>query len=209
MALLRQAIDSIAIVGETQPDRPTSICPASRKAPSGLPTEQKTLRWMPDQTGDVGDSGRQSQVFPRCPKGQFVILQPFDYNVANLLHSTDAVAICQLEGEKLKDMILDVREQDWGLVVVETTSKNHFIIFAASAVHEGNLVGDVRRWGRELGYEFFLKRSSEELSTPRPNIFVLPDGREIEIRDVFKRSSNFTHWGLGQRKILPRGYIRL
>ena len=139
-----------------------------------------------------------------------MILQPLDYNVANLLHSTDAVAICQLEGEKLKDMILTVREAGWGLVVIETPSNEHFLIFAARSVHEGNLIGDVRRWSRELGHVFILKRSGEELSTPRSDVFALPDGgREVEIRNILTRASNFTHWGLGQRKILPRGYVRL
>jgi hypothetical protein len=142
-------------------------------------------------------------------KANSMILQPLDYNLPNLLHSDDAVAICQIEGDKLKDMIFAVRDRGWGFVVVESTSGEHFLIFAASTVHQGNLVGDVRRWTRELGYQFFVKLSDQEFPSPRPNVFVLPDGREVEILNVLTRASNFTHWGLSQRTILPNGYVRL
>jgi hypothetical protein len=138
-----------------------------------------------------------------------MILQPLDYNLPNLLHSGDAVAICQLEGDKLKDMILTVRDQGWGLVVVEAVSGDHFLVCAASAVHEGNLVGDIRRWSREYGYNFFLKPSDQEFAMPRPNVFILPDGREVEIRNVLTRAGNLTHWALSDRKVLPYGYVRL
>jgi hypothetical protein len=138
-----------------------------------------------------------------------VILQRLEYSLENLLHSEDAVAICQLEGDKLKNMILDVRDRGWGLIVVEATSGEHFLIFAASAVHQGNLVGDVRRWTRQLGYQFFVKLSAQEFETPRPNVFMLPDHREVKIQNVLTRASNCTHWGLSQRKVLPRGYVRL
>ena len=45
--------------------------------------------------------------------------------------------------------------------------------------------------------------------TPTDRCFVLPDGRLIEIRQVLVRSQNFAQWGLGQRQILPNGYIRI
>jgi hypothetical protein len=138
-----------------------------------------------------------------------MILQRLEYIVENLLHSDDAVAICQLEGEKLKDLIFDVLESGWGFVVVAATSGEHFLIFAASAFHQGNLVGDVRRWTRQLGYQFFVKLSDQKFPTPRPNVFLLPDGRQVEIQNVLTRASNFTHWALSERASLPKGYVRL
>ncbi len=138
-----------------------------------------------------------------------MILQRLEYDVANLLHSTNAVAICQAEGEKLKDMILTVRDHGWGLVVIETPSGEHWLIFAASHVHQGNLVGDLRKWTQQFGYEFFLKRSGEELFSPRANSFALSGGREIEIESVLTRASNFTHWGLSNARTVPVGYVRL
>ena len=138
-----------------------------------------------------------------------MVLEPLQYDVANLLHSEDAVAVCQLEGEKLKNMLLDVRDRGWGLIVVEALSGEHFLIFPASPVHEGNLLGDVRTWTRQLGYQFFVKLSGEEWTTPERNVFALPDGREIEIRNVLTRAGNFTHSGLSQRNVLPNGYVRL
>lgn len=140
---------------------------------------------------------------------KFVILQRLEYDVAKLLHGTDAVAICQAEGEKLKDMILTGREGGWGLVVIETPSAEHWLMFAAALRHEGNLVGDIREWTRQYGYQFFLKRSDESMPMPRDNTFVLTDGREIEIRSVLTRASNFTHWGLSNARTLPAGYVRL
>jgi hypothetical protein len=138
-----------------------------------------------------------------------MILQPVEYNVANLLHSSDAVAAVQLDGEELKDMILAVREQDWGAVVVEAASGEHWLMFAARSVQQGNFVGDVRKWSRELGCQFFLKLSNEEWSTPSPNVFVLPDGREVEIQNVLARAGNNTHWLLHEDEVLPDGYVRL
>src|SRR6266404_8312090 len=125
-----------------------------------------------------------------------MILQPIEFNIANLLHSNDAVAVCQLEGKKLKDMMLNALDRGCGLVVVETPSEETFLIFRTGPAHQGNLVGDVRRWTRQYGYQFFLKLSSEVWTTPRPDVFALPDGREIQIRAVLTMASFFTHWGL-------------
>jgi hypothetical protein len=131
------------------------------------------------------------------------------YAVPSLLRSGDAAAVCHLEGEKLKDMILTVRERGRGLVVVETSPGDHWLIFAASPIHQGNLVGDIRKWTQQYGYQFLIKRSGEELSSPRDNTFALPDGREVEIRSVLTRASNFTHWALSTARTLPAGYVRL
>jgi hypothetical protein len=138
-----------------------------------------------------------------------MILERLGYNVATLLNSDDAVAICELEGEKLKELILDVGERGWGLVVVETPRNEHFLVFAANPVHQGNLVGDVRRWSKERGCNFFVKSSKERIPTPHDDLFILPDGREIQIRAVYTRAGNFTHWGLSKQKVLPDGYLRL
>jgi hypothetical protein len=145
----------------------------------------------------------------KTEKGKPMILQPVEYDVANLLHSDNAVAVCQLDGQKLKDMTLTIRDRGWGLVVVEATSGAHWLIFAASPTHQGNLVGDVRRWTRELGYEFFVRLSGEDWPTPKRNTFTLPDGRDIEICNVLTRAGNFTHSGLPMQKVLPDGYVTL
>jgi hypothetical protein len=105
-------------------------------------------------------------------------------------------------------MILTVRER-WGLVVIETPSGEHWLIVAARPVHQGNLVGDIRKWTQQYGYQFYVKRSDEKLSSPRHNSFLLPDGRQIEIRSVLTRASNFTHWGLSKAGTLPAGYVRV
>ena len=80
-----------------------------------------------------------------------MILKPLAYNVANLLHSDDAVAVCQAEGEKLKDLISLAHDAGWGLLVIETPSGEHVFIVATNRKHEGNLVGEGRN--PELPYE--------------------------------------------------------
>jgi hypothetical protein len=137
-----------------------------------------------------------------------MILQTLDYSVANLLHSKDAVAICQAEGERLKDLILLMRDAGWGVVVIESVAGDHYVFAAASPVRQGNLLGDVRKWNRDQGYQFFLKRSDKRISTPKPNVFVLPDGREVEIRRTYTIASGFTHWALPDREPIPAGYVR-
>ena len=138
-----------------------------------------------------------------------MILQALDYNVPNLLHSKDAVAICQAEGERLKDLILLVRDAGWRVVVVETVTGDHYVIAAASPVHQGNLIGDTRKWGREHGYQSLLKRAAERISGPEPNVMLLPDGRVVEIRRTFTIASGFTHWALSGREPLSAGYVHL
>jgi hypothetical protein len=136
---------------------------------------------------------------------RLVIFQRLDYDMPSLLRSGETVAICHLEGEKLKDMILTVRERGWGLLVIETPSDEHWLIIAAAPPHEGNLVGDIRKWTQQYGYEFFIKHSGEFISPAREYAFVLPDGREIEIQSILTRASNLTHWGLSKARTLPAG----
>lgn len=94
-----------------------------------------------------------------------------------LFNSRDAAAVCQLEGDKPRDMTLTVRERGWVPVAVETPGREHFPIFAATAAHQGNLVGDVRGWTPDV--LFFVKPADEQSSAPRANVFAPPDGREI------------------------------
>ncbi len=75
--------------------------------------------------------------------------------------------------------------------------------------NDGNVVGDARRRTREVGQQFFIKRSIEAFETPTPNSFVLPDGRVIEIRSIIVRPQNFTCWGLSTLKGLPPNYVRI
>ena len=69
-----------------------------------------------------------------------MILKPLQYNAANLLHSDDAVAIGQADGERLKDLIFLVHDGGWGLLVIETPSDGHFLIFVANRIHQGRAV---------------------------------------------------------------------
>jgi hypothetical protein len=136
-----------------------------------------------------------------------MILHPLESNIANLLNSDAAVAICQAEGERLKSLILLVRDAGWGLVL-ETASGDHYVIATAHRTQEGNLVGDIRRWNREYGYQFALK-PDEQISAPKENILMLPDGRVVEIRRTFTIALGFTHWALSDRENIPAGYVRL
>ncbi len=139
-----------------------------------------------------------------------MILQLIGYNIPALLNSNLAAAICQVEdGERLKSLVMLVRETGWGVVVVQTVSGDHFVVATAHRKHQGNLLGDTRRWTREHGYQFFMKLSDDKFPTPRPNIFLLPDGREIQIQNVLERASNFTHWGLSLEEQIPAGYVRI
>src|ERR1035441_9443718 len=97
-----------------------------------------------------------------------MILQLIGYNIPALLNSNLAAAICQVEdGEPLKSLVMLVRETGWGVVVVQTVSGDHFVVATAHRKHQGNLLGDTRRWTREHGYQFFMKLSDDKFPTPR------------------------------------------
>ena len=137
-----------------------------------------------------------------------MVLQPTEYSVATLFASDHAVAICQTHGEPLKHLILLVREAGWGVVVVETVAGEAYLMATAARIHEGNLRGDTRKWSREQGYHFSLKRSGEQISELQEDVFPLPDGSVVEVRHVFAPASNFTHWGLRDQEDIPDGYVR-
>lgn len=132
-----------------------------------------------------------------------------DYPLSDLLHSFYGVAVCQLEPEPLKNTIIELLNRGHRHLVLEATDGSLWLLVAASGTNDGNVVGDARRWTRELGRQFFIKRSNEVFETPTPNSFVLPDGRVIEIRSVLVRPQNFTCWGLSTLKTLPPNYIRI
>jgi hypothetical protein len=138
-----------------------------------------------------------------------MILSHLESNITNLLNSDKSVAICEAEGERLKHLILLVRDGGYGVVVVQTVSGDHYVVATANRNHEGNLAGDTRRWNRECGYHFSLKRADERISASDPNIVVLPDGRIVEIRRTYTTASGFTHWGLSSQQTIPAGYVRL
>jgi hypothetical protein len=134
-----------------------------------------------------------------------MILTPLKYDLANLFNSDEAVAVCPAEGQRLKNLVLLVRDAGWGVVVVETASGDHYVIARAGRDGERNLLGDTRRWNREHGYRFSVKRADERISTSPEDIMALPDG----VGTVFTRASSFTQWGLSKRQILPESYVRL
>jgi hypothetical protein len=135
-----------------------------------------------------------------------MILTPLKSDLAELLNSDYAVAICQAEGERLKSLVLLVRKAGWGVVVVETASGDHHVIAAAHQTHLGNLIGDTRRWNGEHRYRFSLKRADECVSRS-PGDMVLSDGRVVEVRRAYTIASGFTHWALSSRETLPSGYM--
>ncbi|MEN6607328.1 MAG: hypothetical protein ABFD60_08780 [Bryobacteraceae bacterium] len=132
-----------------------------------------------------------------------------DYPLSDLLHSGYSVAICQLDPEHLKNTICELWSRRHRHLVLEATDGSLWLLVAASAFNDGNMVGDARRWTRELGRQFYIKRSNEEFEMPTPTSFVLPDGRIIEVRSVLVRPQNFTCWGLSTLKTLPPNYVRI
>jgi hypothetical protein len=138
-----------------------------------------------------------------------MILTPIEYDLANLLDSDDAVALCEIENEGLHHLIFLVCGAGWGAIVVETASGNHFVIARADGTQESNLVWDTRRWSQQYGFQFVLKRSDQRIFTSRENVFVFPDGREVEIRTTYMLASEFTHWRFSGQEQLPAGYVRL
>lgn len=136
-----------------------------------------------------------------------MILQRLEYNVKELMNSDYAVAVCQAEGERLKSLILLVQGAGYAVLVVETASDVYCVI--ASSRNQGKLVFDIHKWKRNQGYQFLVKRCSERLLTPQPNLFVLPDGYEVEIFRIYTVASVYAHRTLSGQKPLPAGYRRL
>jgi hypothetical protein len=102
-----------------------------------------------------------------------------------------------------------VRDAGYGVIVVETASGGHYVIAVADSVHQGNLLGDTRRWCREYGYQFSVKVANERISPAQANIFVLPEDLSSEFRTTYTIASGFTHSGLSGREPLPAGYVRV
>ena len=138
-----------------------------------------------------------------------MILTNIEYDVSNLFESDDAIAICEIDGDGLKNLAFLVCEAGWGLIVIETALGHHVLIARADGTHESNLFSDTRRWSRQHGYQFDLKHSVERVSTARENFLVLTDGRKFEIRSVYTAAIGFTHGGLSGLDRLPEGYVRL
>ncbi len=138
-----------------------------------------------------------------------MILTHIEYDIANLLDSDDAIAICEIEGDGLKNLAFLVAEAGWGLILAETPTEEHFVFARADGTHESNLFSDTRRWGREYGFQFFLKRSRERISTPHANVFMVNDGKRVEVRATYTAALGFSHWGLSGLERLPAGYVRL
>ena len=132
-----------------------------------------------------------------------------DYPLSDLLHSGYGLAVCQLDPEPLKNTICELLNRGHRHLVLEDVGGSLWLLIAASAFNDGNVVGDARRWTRELGRQFYIKRSNEAFETPTPNSFMLPYGRSIEVRSVLVRPQKFTCWGLSTLKTLPPNYIRI
>jgi hypothetical protein len=126
----------------------------------------------------------------------FMILTHIEYNIAHVLDSDDAVAICETEGAALKNLALLVCEAGWGLIVVETASDDHLVLARADGMHESNLFADASRWSREHGYKFRLKRSFERISSPRENTFVVAGDRTVEILSTYTALRTARRWNV-------------
>jgi hypothetical protein len=138
-----------------------------------------------------------------------MLLKRLRYDIVNLLHGDDGVAVCHLDTEPLKATIIELLNRGLSHLVLESTDGSYRLLAATGAAHEGNFVGDAIRWSHEHGEQFYIKRTGDEFQTPTLNSFPLPDGRLIEIAQVWVRASNFTHWGLANAKVLPTGYVRI
>ncbi|HTP32766.1 MAG TPA: hypothetical protein VMJ75_11360 [Candidatus Acidoferrales bacterium] len=109
----------------------------------------------------------------------------------------------------MKNTITELWNRGLHHLVLEDSDCRYWLVAAASAVHEGNLIGDGRRWNREIGTPVFIKRNRDQWETPTPNSFVLPNGRVVEVASVLVRPQNNTCWLLNLRKTLPTGYIEI
>jgi hypothetical protein len=138
-----------------------------------------------------------------------MIFQRTNCDVEDLLNSEGTAVICQAEGDQLKRLVVTVYQRGWRAAVLETNSGQHWFIFTASSRQESIVVDDIRMWSLQYGYSFFLKRFDEELSTPRANAFVLPNGHEVEIRNVLTLVSQSVYLSLSKQKVLPKGYVIL
>jgi hypothetical protein len=106
------------------------------------------------------------------------VLHRFTYcPLSHLLRSIYGVAVCQLDPEPLKSIIVERWNRGHRYLVPEASDGSVWLLVAASALNDGNVVGDARRWTREPGRPFFIKRSNEAFEMPAPDSFVLPDGR--------------------------------
>jgi hypothetical protein len=114
-----------------------------------------------------------------------MILTHIEYNIAHVLDSDDAVAICETEGAALKKLASLVCEAGWGLIVVETGADDHLVLARADGAHESDLFADAGRWSREYGYRFLLKRSGERICPARENVFTVAGGRTVEIHSTY------------------------
>jgi hypothetical protein len=138
-----------------------------------------------------------------------MILQTFDFDIPALFNSDNAVAICQSESEPLTNLISMVRHARYGVIVVESDSEDHFVFATTDSTHEGTLIGDTRKWTKEHGYRFWIKRPDERISAPGENDFSLPDGRIVEIHHIYTTAGVFTQLGLSLRAALPAQYVQL
>jgi hypothetical protein len=138
-----------------------------------------------------------------------MILAPIEYDLANLLDSDDALAVCEIENEGLKHLVFLICEAGWGVILVETASGDHFVIARADGTQESNLVSDTRRWSEQYACQFVLKRSDQRIFTSREDVFVFPDGREVGIVTTYTVASGFTHWRQTGRETMPTGHVRL
>src|SRR5208337_4166081 len=80
-----------------------------------------------------------------------------------------------------KSLVQLVQEAGYGVVVVRTTGDDDYVLAIAGRKRQGKLVGDTRKWRRDQGYQFVVKRRDERFLTTKPSHLVLPDGREIQI----------------------------
>jgi len=137
-----------------------------------------------------------------------MLLQRLEYNVTKLVNSDVPVAICPANGERLKNLVLQVQKARYGVLVVQTAGHDDYVFAIATRKQQGKLVGDARKW-KNQGYRFVVKRRDEQFLTPRPDVFALPDGQEIETLKTHTVASVFTHRVLLGRKPLPAGYVQL
>jgi hypothetical protein len=138
-----------------------------------------------------------------------MILQSLDFDIPALFDSDKAVALCQSESESLTSLISLVRHAGYTVIVVESDSEDHFVIAATNSTHEDKLIADTRRWTKEHGYRFWMKRADERISAPGENDFSLPDGRVVEIHNIYTTAGVFTRLGLSLRAALPAQYVQL
>ena len=92
--------------------------------------------------------------------------------------------------------------------MLEATDGSLWLLVATGITNDGNVVGDARRWARELVRQCYIKRSDEAFETPSPGSYICwMAGLSKSAPSLYGLA--FYCWGLSTLQTLPPNYIRI